>query len=119
MSAIAIALCVTAVGIWIGPTLVTWLFGDAYLGGARVLRLVLPAYAMLGLGILLHEAQVAAERQRGALIPLLVAVAVGVGAGIVWIPADGATGAARMVLLSHSVYALGGLYRCRRLLMGA
>jgi O-antigen/teichoic acid export membrane protein len=119
MSALAIAVCVTGVGIWIGPTVVIRLFGDAYLSGAQVLRLVLPAYALLGLGILLHDAQVAAGSQRKALIPLLIAVLVGIGAGIAWIPESGAAGAARMVLVSHSVYALGGLFYCRRLLSGS
>ncbi len=117
VSALVIAACVTAVGIWIGPALVTKLFGDAYLAGAQVLRLVLPAYALLGLGILLHDAQVAAGRQRRALIPLLIAVLVGISVGIAWIPEGGAVGAARMVLVSHSVYALGGLAFCRRLLL--
>jgi len=115
---VSIVAVVAGLGIWLGPPLVPMLFGEAYRGGADVLFLVLPAYALLGIGILLHDAQVAADRPKGALIPLGIAVVLGVGTGVFWIPDAGADGAARAILMSNGIYALGGFWRCRRLLMG-
>ncbi len=99
----------------LGPAVLGIVFGEGFAASAEVLRLLLPAYGLLALGLLFHEAQVAAHRQRGALIPLVVAAVVAVGGGLVLIPGAGALGAARAMLAAHAVYAVGGLLRLRGL----
>jgi len=107
-----------AAGALLGPWLLPRLFGEAYADAAGLARTLFPAYALLGLGVLLHESQIAADRARSALIPLAVAAVAAVALGALWIPARGPEGAARAVLISHALYALGGWLRCRTLLRG-
>lgn len=107
-----------AAGAAAGPWLLPRLFGADYAAAGALLPALFPAYALLGLGVLLHEAQIAADRARGALIPLGLAALAALAGGAAWIPADGAEGAARTVLTAHGLYAAAGLARCLPLLRG-
>ncbi|HRX52654.1 MAG TPA: oligosaccharide flippase family protein [Candidatus Krumholzibacteria bacterium] len=107
-----------AAGAAAGPWLLPRLFGAGFADAAGLARWLFPAYGLLGVGVLLHEAQIAADRARGALIPLAAAAAAALLLGRLWIPTQGADGAARAVILAHGLYAAGGLARCLLLLRG-
>jgi len=104
-----------AAGALLGPSVLGWVFGEDFGASAEVLPLLMIAYPLLGLGLYMHEVQIAAHRQRGALAPLIAAAVAAVFAGILMIPGGGATGAARAMILAHGVYAAGGFVRCRGL----
>ena len=114
--ALTAVLATTAViGLRLGPALLDRVFGSTYHGSGEILVLLMIAYPLLGVGLFLHEAQIAANRQRGALIPLAVAAGAVVAGGFVLIPAQGAAGAAKAMILAHGIYAVSGGVRCRDL----
>ncbi len=112
---VAVLAIAGSAGALLGPTVIGWVFGAAFAGSTSVLPLLMIAYPLLGIGLYLHEAQIAAHRQQGALIPLGAAAVAAVIGSFVMIPQRGAVGAAQAMILAHGLYALGGALRCRSL----
>ncbi len=96
--------CIAA-GLIVLPTLVRWLYGEAYHESARILAIHIWSLLFVFIGVARGEHLVAASAHKFSMLSTLIGLVINVALNLVLIPSHGGMGAATATLISYAVSA--------------